>query len=47
MLTMIAGKNIEPNSRWINDMAREEAGLPYEEGETRLPRSEKLVLRRQ
>ncbi|KAF2114942.1 putative trehalose synthase-like protein [Lophiotrema nucula] len=41
------GKKIKPNSKWINDMAREEAGLPYEEGETRLPRSAKLDLHRQ
>jgi glycosyltransferase involved in cell wall biosynthesis len=37
-------RRLEPNSAWINDMAREEAGLPYEEGETRLPRSRKLDL---
>ncbi|KAF9516183.1 glycosyltransferase family 4 protein [Hydnum rufescens UP504] len=29
---------LEPNGRWINDMAREEAGEPYREGEPRLPR---------
>lgn len=38
------GKPVEPNSAWINDMAREEAGYPYEEGETHLPRSKKLEL---
>ncbi|RPA79997.1 UDP-Glycosyltransferase/glycogen phosphorylase [Ascobolus immersus RN42] len=32
------GEKVEPNGRWINDMAREEAGLPYEEGELRLHR---------
>lgn len=32
------GVMIEPNERWINDMAREEAGLPYQEGEDRLKR---------
>ncbi|KAI5239283.1 trehalose synthase [Aureobasidium subglaciale] len=32
------GKKLEPNGRWINDLARETAGVPYEEGEPRLPR---------
>lgn len=32
------GEELKPNGRWINDMAREEAGFPYEEGEPRLPR---------
>ncbi len=26
------------NCRWVNDLAREEAGHPYQEGENRLPR---------
>lgn len=26
------------NEKWVNDMAREEAGIPYTEGENRLPR---------
>ncbi|KAF2004518.1 glycosyltransferase family 4 protein [Amniculicola lignicola CBS 123094] len=38
------GEKMEPDSRWINDMAREYARLPYEEGETRLPREEMLDL---
>lgn len=38
------GETVEPNSAWINDMAREAAGYPYEEWETRLPRSKKLTL---
>ncbi|KAJ4303099.1 hypothetical protein N0V90_001990 [Kalmusia sp. IMI 367209] len=38
------GEKLEPNSRWVNDMAREEAGLGYREGETKLPRSEDLNL---
>jgi len=38
------GEKIEPKSRWINDMAREKADLPYNEGESRLPRVEKLAL---
>jgi len=38
------GEKVEPNSAWINDMAREAAGCPYEEWETRLPRSKKLTL---
>jgi alpha,alpha-trehalose phosphorylase (configuration-retaining) len=37
-------EKVEPNSAWINDMAREEAGFPYEEGETRLPRKRELEL---
>ncbi|WAO87443.1 Glycos-transf-1 domain-containing protein [Fusarium falciforme] len=34
------------NERWVNDMAREEAGCPYSESENRLPRqfTEKKVL---
>ena len=39
------GRKIEPNSKWINDMAREEVGLPYVEGEPRLPRSKGLDLK--
>jgi alpha,alpha-trehalose phosphorylase (configuration-retaining) len=38
------GEKVRPNSRWINDMAREAAGLPYVKDEPRLPRSEKLNL---
>lgn len=30
---------VVPNGRWVNDMAREHAQQPYEEGEPRLPRS--------
>ncbi|KAL1842945.1 hypothetical protein VTJ49DRAFT_3586 [Mycothermus thermophilus] len=29
---------LKGNERWVNDMAREEAGYPYKEGENRLPR---------
>lgn len=29
---------IKGSERWVNDMAREEAGFPYKEGENRLPR---------
>ncbi|KAF4625233.1 hypothetical protein G7Y89_g12932 [Cudoniella acicularis] len=32
------GKPLLPNEKWVNDLAREEAGLPYLEGENRLPR---------
>ncbi|KAL4979358.1 hypothetical protein BDW66DRAFT_157544 [Aspergillus desertorum] len=32
------GEVIKPKERWINDMAREEAGIPYQEGEDRLKR---------
>jgi glycosyltransferase involved in cell wall biosynthesis len=42
--TLVKGEKFEPNCQWINDMAREAAGLPYEEGETRLPRNEGLNL---
>jgi alpha,alpha-trehalose phosphorylase (configuration-retaining) len=38
------GEKILPNSRWINDMAREKAGEPYVEGEPRLPRNPGLDL---
>lgn len=30
------GASMEPNGRWVNDMAREEAQCPYVEGENRL-----------
>jgi glycosyltransferase involved in cell wall biosynthesis len=33
------GEKIEPKERWVNDLAREEAGAPYKEGENRLPRN--------
>ncbi|ETI19643.1 hypothetical protein G647_08655 [Cladophialophora carrionii CBS 160.54] len=32
------GKLLKPNERWINDMARDEAGEPYKDGEPHLPR---------
>lgn len=32
------GEGISPSGRWVNDLAREEAGIPYVEGENRLPR---------
>lgn len=38
------GEKVRPDSKWINDMAREAAGFPYQEGEPRLPRQEKLNL---
>ena len=38
------GETVRPDSAWINDLAREGAGVPYEEGETRLPRDKKLNL---
>ncbi|KAI5780225.1 putative trehalose synthase [Peziza echinospora] len=31
-------KSFTPNARWINDIARDEAGEPYKEEEPRLPR---------
>jgi glycosyltransferase involved in cell wall biosynthesis len=38
-------KKIEPNSRWINDMARERAGYPYkkEDKETTLKRESEML----
>lgn len=33
------GEKIRPNERWINDMAREEAGVPYTPDESRLKRA--------
>ncbi|KAG0636834.1 trehalose synthase [Tuber brumale] len=35
---LAAGQVLEPNSKWITDMARAEAGQGYEDGEPRLPR---------
>ena len=32
------GEKVKPKGRWVNDLAREEAGLPYEESEVKLPR---------
>lgn len=32
------GGSVKPEGRWVNDLAREEAEIPYEEGENRLPR---------
>jgi hypothetical protein len=29
---------LKGSEKWVNDMAREEAGFPYVEGENRLPR---------
>lgn len=36
---LTAGKRVTPNGAWINDMAREEAGVPYEKGENKLKRA--------
>ena len=36
------GEGLEPEERWVNDLAREEAGFPYGEGENRLPRGSTL-----
>jgi glycosyltransferase involved in cell wall biosynthesis len=32
------GGGIKPNEKWVNDLGREEAGLPYVKGENKLPR---------
>jgi len=37
-MTAEQGKKLETNGAWINDLAREGAGIPYEDGEPRLPR---------
>ena len=42
--TLAKGEKLKPDSRWINDMAREKVGLPYVEGESRLPRNKSLKL---
>ena len=36
------GEDVKPNGRWINDMAREEAGQPYTAKENRLKRELEL-----
>lgn len=36
--TLAKGEVVRPEGRWVNDMAREKAGLPYLCGETKLPR---------
>ena len=36
--SLAGGKNLKPNGRWINDMAREAADEPYKDGEPQLPR---------
>lgn len=36
--SLTKGEVVRPDGRWVNDMAREKAGVPYREGETRLPR---------
>ncbi|KAI9830451.1 MAG: hypothetical protein M1819_005703 [Sarea resinae] len=41
---MSQGKKIDPNGRWINDMAREYAHEPYADDEKRLPRAKALNL---
>ena len=33
---------LQPHGQWVNDLARQEAGKPYKEGENRLPRSSTL-----
>ncbi|KAF2276150.1 trehalose synthase (Ccg-9) [Westerdykella ornata] len=42
--SLTSGEDVRPNSRWINDMAREKVGLGYRKGETRLPREGSLDL---
>lgn len=35
---MSKGEEVKPNHKWVNDIARDEAGEPYRLGENRLPR---------
>lgn len=35
-------EGLKPQRRWVNDLAREEAGIPYVKGENKLPRFEQL-----
>jgi len=37
-----AGEGVRPEERWVNNLAREEAGMPYLEGENKLPRGSTL-----
>lgn len=36
--SVAGGKSLQPNGRWVNDMAREAANEPYGDDEPRLPR---------
>jgi glycosyltransferase involved in cell wall biosynthesis len=43
--TLARGQSVEPDSAWINDMARKAAGVPFDaKTETRLPRASNLDL---
>jgi glycosyltransferase involved in cell wall biosynthesis len=43
--TLARGESVEPDSAWINDMARKAAGVPFDaKTETRLPRASNLEL---
>lgn len=37
--SVAGGKRLQPNRRWVNDLAREAANEPYGEDEPRLPRN--------
>lgn len=37
-MTDLTSERLVPRGKWVNDLAREAAGVPYVEGETRLPR---------
>ncbi|KIV95962.1 hypothetical protein, variant [Exophiala mesophila] len=37
--SLAGGSKLKPNMRWINDLAREAVGEPYEDDEPRLPRN--------
>ncbi len=37
------GGGLVPKQRWVNDLAREESGEDYKEGENKLPRTSTLV----
>jgi hypothetical protein len=37
------GEKLAPNGQWINDMARQTAGIPYRKGEVKLVRNVDLT----
>ncbi|KAF1939318.1 putative trehalose synthase-like protein [Clathrospora elynae] len=42
--TLARGEEVKPQERWINDLARDKAGVPYLEDEVRLERNVELML---
>ncbi|KIW07414.1 uncharacterized protein PV09_02256 [Verruconis gallopava] len=37
--SLTKGDDVKPGGAWINDLARKQAGVPYDKGENRLPRN--------